>query len=253
MKKNTIAWYESWFNTDLYYHIYANRNHREAAILANLISDKMPLSQFKHLLDVACGRGRHSIQMALKGYDVTGVDLASKALETAKLHAEEFGVAKQTNFVQKDMRSLNYHNKFDAAINVFTSFGYFSDEENLTVLREIATALKPKGYFLLDYLNPTMVEKNLMKEEEGVYLALGLSYQIKRWIANDVVYKSITLSDKDKHVYTTQEQVCLYTSSWFEQGFAEVGFRIKNRFGNYEGNDFDALSSPRQIYLCEKM
>jgi 2-polyprenyl-3-methyl-5-hydroxy-6-metoxy-1,4-benzoquinol methylase len=253
MKNKTTAWYESWFNTDLYYHIYANRNHREAAVLANLISQKIPSATHNHLLDVACGRGRHSIQMAMKGYEVTGVDLATKALETAKLHAIEFGVEHRTHFEQKDMRALNYHNQFDAAINVFTSFGYFTNSENFEVLQQISQSLKPNGLFLFDYLNPVTVEKNLMKEEDGVYLALALSYQIKRWIADNVVYKSISLSDKDQHIYTTQEQVCLYNRDWFEAHFLKAGLQIKEAFGNYEGLTFDPKTSPRQIYLCQKM
>jgi 2-polyprenyl-3-methyl-5-hydroxy-6-metoxy-1,4-benzoquinol methylase len=252
MKKSATAWYESWFNTDLYYHIYANRNHREAAVLANLIEKKIPVSRYNNLLDLACGRGRHSIQMALKGYNVTGVDLATKALETAKMHALEFGVEQKTHFVQKDMRSLGYQNEFDAVINVFTSFGYFSDQENIQVIQQIANALRPKGLFLFDYLNPVTVEKNLMKKEEGVYLALGLSYDIERWIENNIVYKSISLSDKNKDVYTTQEQVCLYERSWFEEHFKNAGLQIKESYGNYEGLPFNAKESPRQLYLCEK-
>lgn len=252
MQKNSTAWYESWFNTDLYYHIYANRNHREAAILAKLISKKIPLNTHEKLLDVACGRGRHSIQMALKGYNVTGVDLATKALETAEEHALDFGVADKTTFEQKDMRKLGYKNIFDAVINVFTSFGYFTDQENQQVLHQIAQALRPNGLFLLDYLNPVTVQDKLKAEEEGVYLELGLSYTIKRWIENNIVYKAISLSDKEQHIYTTQEQVCLYNKDWFEASFLANGFQLKECFGNYDGSKFEPNTSPRQIYLCEK-
>lgn len=253
MRNNSITWYESWFNTDLYYHIYANRNHREAAILANLISQRIPLNTHNKLLDVACGRGRHSIQMALKGYHVTGVDLATKALETAKVHANDFGVSDKTTFEQKDMRMLGYTNSFDAAINVFTSFGYFSDNENQQVLHQIAKALKPKGLLLLDYLNPVTVQNNLTEDEEGVYLELGLSYKIKRWIDNNIVFKAISLSDKEQHIYTTQEQVCLYDKDWFDASFSAAGFQVKDCFGNYDGSKFEPNTSPRQIYLCQKL
>jgi len=79
-----MSWFEEWFDSPLYEKLYANRNSDEAERLADLIEKEIPVKKYSTVLDLGCGRGRHSIALATRGYDVTGVDLSEEALAKAR-------------------------------------------------------------------------------------------------------------------------------------------------------------------------
>jgi SAM-dependent methyltransferase len=111
------------------------------------------------ILDVACGVGRHSIALARLGYDVTGLDISKSYLETARRDARKAGAA--VRFVRADMREIPFEGEFDAAINLFSSFGYFKNQsDDQRVLRQIRRALAPGGKILIDNANLAFVKKH---------------------------------------------------------------------------------------------
>lgn len=95
-----------------------------------------------------CGEGRHSIELAKRGYRPTGVDFNRNAIAVAKERAA--GAEVEVDFVCADMRELAYVEEFDAAICFFGSFGYFDDKQNADFVRRVARALRPAGRFLID-------------------------------------------------------------------------------------------------------
>jgi len=104
------------------------------------------------VLDVACGTGRHAIELAKLGIEVTGVDFNGTILEVAERHAAQQLV--EVLFLKNDMRCLKFREEFDAAYSYWTSFGYFEDESHdYVVLRRIAESLRPGGKFLLELLS----------------------------------------------------------------------------------------------------
>jgi SAM-dependent methyltransferase len=105
------------------------------------------LSRGARVLDVPCGFGRHARLLARRGMRVVGVDLSSAMLAEAR----RGGPQARLSFVRADMRRLGYRGEFDAVMNLYTSFGYFSPRENLAVLRRMARALKPGGRILIDH------------------------------------------------------------------------------------------------------
>jgi SAM-dependent methyltransferase len=115
------------------------------------IEARLALAPGASVLDLACGAGRHAVAMAARGYAVTGVDFNAHYLDLAREAAARAGVA--VDWRQGDMRRLDFAGRFDAVYSYFTSFGYFSDEENENVLAGVARALKPGGRFLLDVVN----------------------------------------------------------------------------------------------------
>src|SRR5207245_2533610 len=126
--------------------------HPETPAQVEAIDKSLHLRKGGRSLDVACGAGRHTIELAKRGYRVTGFDLSAPLLAEARKAARTAAV--KPTFVQGDMRRLAYRNAFDAAISMFTSFGYFDrPEEDRQVLRGIARALRPRGKFLMELFN----------------------------------------------------------------------------------------------------
>jgi ubiquinone/menaquinone biosynthesis C-methylase UbiE len=122
--------------------------HNTGAEVDFLVS-ALKLNAGDKVLDLACGTGRHSVELAARGMDVTGVDFNRTALDIAESAAKGSGVAPR--FVERDMRELQGGELFDAAICFWTSFGYFEDEaDDLRVAQRVARALKPGGRFLID-------------------------------------------------------------------------------------------------------
>lgn len=244
-----MSWFEEWFDSPLYEFLYAYRNEEEANKLADLIERELPVSAYNKIVDVGCGRGRHSITLAQRGYKVTGFDLSPKAIKKAKRKAAERGL-QHIDFRVQDMR-IPLPERFDAAVNLFTTFGYFLDKkENVKVLENVNRMLKPSGCFLIDYMNSNRVKRHLVPEERGTHQ--GVDYSIKRYIENECVYKEVRFSgDEFTSPEEFTERVQLFDKNWFITNLNESGFRPLNVWGNYEGDPFDKVDSPRLIILSE--
>lgn len=239
-------WYEKWFSNKYYLEIYSHRDEKEARDIINLIQRYIPLSTNAKVLDVCCGAGRHSIELARRGYNVTGFDLSSYLISQAK---ENLCNSKEINlnveFFINDMKDFSFGNEYDIAINIFTSFGYFeSDDDNLKVFENVISSLKPGGYFVFDFINPDNLKKTLVSESEDVYDGEKISQ--KRRIENGFVFKDIFIGEEK---YT--ERLRLYTFDDINNVFLKLGFSIMNTFGDYYGNPFDRENSKRMIYICK--
>lgn len=243
-------WFEEWFDSPLYELIYSERNQGEAEKLANLIVELLPPSEFRHVLDLGCGRGRHSISLARRGYRVTGVDLSEASIRTARKRALEKGV-KEVRFIRGDMREP-FDETVDAVVNLFTSFGYFeTDRENRQVLSNMFGMLRPGGRVVVDYLNSERVKSSFVPNEEGEYD--GIHYSIRRYVQNQAIHKEIHFNGGEQAGGRSyNERVKLYDPEWFEEAFRSVGLQPMKLLGDYEGSSFDSESSPRLLVLAER-
>jgi cyclopropane fatty-acyl-phospholipid synthase-like methyltransferase len=217
----------------------------DASRLTGIIEEVIPIRTHTHLLDLACGRGRHSILLAKKGYRVTGIDLSEVAIRKAKAHARREQI-KNVEFNTGDMRETT-GKTFDAVVSLFTSFGYFlEDAENVRVLKNVRAMLKDEGLFLMDYLNPEYVQKNLIPEEKKEID--GVQFIIEREIKDNMVFKTISLTDPEtgKPVEHT-ERVKLYGLDWFRLHMEKCGLKISDVYGNYNSGSFSSKDSPRCI------
>jgi len=158
-------WIEDWFGSEYYSILYKHRDCEEAKLfIDNLISFlKLPASA--RILDCGCGRGRHSIYLAEKGFDVTGIDLSEKNIQSVK-DSERKKLAFYTHDIRKKFR-INY---YDVSLSLFTSFGYFeNDYENNKMIKSISSSLKKevlkflKFLKVLKVLNCRLLMKNLKK------------------------------------------------------------------------------------------
>ena len=120
------------------------RADAEVAALIALLKLEAPM----HILDLACGHGRHANRLAALGHTVIGIDRQPGFLEIARCQAADMGV--NVDYHQSDMRRIDFVDEFDRVLLIFTAFGYFDDEGNLQVLRDVARALKPGGLLAFD-------------------------------------------------------------------------------------------------------
>lgn len=146
-------WYDGFFDTSEWLEqvvprITAERTQQEV----DFIVEKLALEPGEHVLDLACGHGRISLELARRGYRVTGLDLSARSLELARRAADEEGL--DVEWVRGDMREPP-PGPLDAVVNMYTAFGYFEEEaEDQRVLDAVAAALRPGGRFLIEIINP---------------------------------------------------------------------------------------------------
>lgn len=240
-------WFKDWFNSPYYHQLYFNRDEKEAAAFIDKLIEYLQPAPGARMLDVACGKGRHSIHLAEKGFDVTGIDLSEDSIREALQQERD-----TLHFYLHDMRLPFWINYFDAAFNFFTSFGYFKTRrEHDNGIRTIAQSLKTDGLFVMDYLNVHYAEDNLVhrfeKEIEGV------NYFITKWFDETHFYKKIQVEDEalaEPLVYT--EKVAKFSLGDFTEMFAYQGLQIQEVFGDYNFAGYDVNKSPRLLMIAKK-
>lgn len=247
MKKST--WYENWFGKE-YLEVYAHRDEEEARKLIDLIERVLHPAPESEILDLACGNGRHAIALAKRGYQVAGLDLSQDQIDEALRNAGAAGL--KINFFIADMREVPCKRCYDGVVNFFTSFGYFeTDEENQLVLTAIHAALKPGGWFVIDFLNPVFVTENLVPRSEDVVEKTTVIQE--RWISEGPaprVNKKITLI-QDGAPRQFMESVRLYDQKTMNGMIQKAGLVVTRTFGDYEGSEFND-DAPRMIFVGER-
>ncbi|KIL40620.1 SAM-dependent methyltransferase [Gordoniibacillus kamchatkensis] len=243
----SAAWYKQSFGAD-YLTIYKHRDCNHAKQEVRQMIDWLRLPPGARVLDLCCGMGRHSFTLAEFGYDVTGLDLSEVLLSEAK----EQDSSSSVRWLQGDMRHVPLPCvRFDAVVNLFTSFGYFDDDkENRKVLLEIERLLQPGGKWIVDFLNPYAVVSGLVphsERREG-----NMIIREARYVKNGMVYKQITVLEDGRDTRTYTEQVKLYKLPDFEQMLKGSSLVVKQLYGDYQGSSYNAATSPRMIMVGEK-
>lgn len=246
MSNNTKkAWFETWFNSKYYHILYQHRNDHEAAAFIAAIVKHLNIKQNSTVVDLACGKGRHSIELNEQGLNVVGLDLSANSIAHAKQYESE-----SLHFAEHDMRLLYKENFADYVFNLFTSFGYFDNEsDNLLTLKNVAKLLKPQGVLLIDYLNPDAIVSHFPIEEEKT--VKGVNFRIKKHCDGQFIYKDIAF-EVDGKTLTFQEKVQQISSDLFCEWLNKSGFDIISRFGDYKLSAYNAKTSPRQIIISKK-
>lgn len=240
-------WFENWFDSPFYHQLYFDRDEYEAStFISNLLLFLNPEPR-RLMLDVACGKGRHSVQLAGKGHLVTGIDISPNSIAAAKKFETD-----DLEFYRHDMRLPFRINYYHYVFNLFTSFGYFNTQrEHDDSIRTIASSLRSGGFFVLDYLNSVYVTCKLVPHEEKI---IGNThYQITRRRDDTHFYKEIQVTDPalpQPLVYT--EKVAAFTLTDFETMFHRQGLTIRQVFGDYSLNSFSSEKSKRLILIAQK-
>jgi SAM-dependent methyltransferase len=235
-------WFEQWFGEE-YHALYPHRDDEDARRAVALIRSVVPWGSGggDRILDLACGPGRHAAELARWGGQVVGFDLSRAMLLRARERS-------RGALVRGDMRALPFRDgSFTLAVNLFTSFGYFlNEDENRRVVSQVAAALAPGGHFVLDYLNAEHVRRTLKVTEQ----ANGRDVRVRRRIdgANRFVIKEIELRDEGRRF---EERVRLYGADELVALLTDAGLRVVARFGDYDGGPA-GHDAPRVILVAAR-
>jgi SAM-dependent methyltransferase len=246
-------WFREWFNHPFYLEVYSHRDSEEAVRCINTILAITGLDAKKpesvSVLDIACGAGRHAVELARLGYSVTGNDLSPYLLEEARKEAEK---CKATiAFSCCDMREIPANGDFDLVVQLFTSFGYFDNEEDdLRVFRNVNKSLKNSGWYVLDLINPRHLEKNLVPESTRT--AGDLAVTEKRKLSGGRITKTISITSADGSTAEFTESVKLFSLEKILRMLRREGLTVEKITGNYNGEPFKEESSPRMMIFSRK-
>lgn len=235
-------WFESWFDSEYYHLLYEHRDDSEAQAFLSRLLNRVHLPVPSRVLDLACGKGRHSRYLNSCGHDVTGVDLSPENIRYCRQYENE-----RLHFYEHDMRNVIRVRYFDAVFNLFTSFGYFERKaENEKVIKAVSSSLRTGGYFIIDFLNVRYAVKHL-QPSETIYRG-DTRFDIGKKVEDQKIIKTIQV---DGHSFS--EEVRLIEIHDFQQCFAHAGLTVLNVYGDYQLNDFNAETSQRLIFITRKI
>ncbi len=213
----------------------------------------LALEPRSRVMDLACGRGRQTLELARRGHRVLGIDPDDAALAQARQAAR--GERLNVHFLKNDIRQITYRAEFDAVINLFTSFGYFpSERDDLRALESVARALKPGGRLLLDLLNKEWLmrhfDPNAWEQAEGGRGAVALD-DISFNFETGRLENRRTIINKDGSRSPVFISVRVYTLTEIKSLLARAGLTYRQSFGGFEGVPY-GMDSPRLIVLAER-
>lgn len=240
-------WYKDWFNSPYYHKLYFERDEKEAQNFILKLLEHLKPAKESRLLDIACGKGRHSRFLAQQGYDVTGIDLSLDSITYAKQYEND-----RLHFYQHDMRLPAWINYFDYAFNFFTSFGYFKTRrEHDDAISTIVKGLKNSGIVLIDYLNVHYTEEHLVHNE--IKTIGDTQYEIHRWMDESHFYKKIIITNPSlDHLLQFVEKVAKLSPGDFTDMLSFQGMQVTDIFGDYQLNKYNVRNTPRLIVLARK-
>jgi len=239
--KNSENWFSTWFDSPYYHILYKNRNEEEAQVFMDNITHYLNMPENGTILDLACGKGRHSIYLNKLGYQVTGVDLSENSIAIANESSNE-----TLQFKTHDMREP-MNETYDAVFNLFTSFGYFDTfEDNIKTLKAIKNSINEYGFGVIDFFNADFIIENLVAEETKEID--GITFNIKRFVENKKIIKEIRFEDKGE-TYNFTEKVSAFTLADFESMMEEAGIYLLEIFGDYKLKKFYKTQSDRLIMI----
>jgi len=205
------------------------------------------------VLDLCCGPGRHSLPLSSLG-KVVSFDLSRYLLSALRERSRGMGSYENVSLVEGDMRQLPFKSGFfGGVINLQTSFGYFSDEENELVLQEVSRVLKPDGVFVLEMANPGWIVANFQArgwdETRSFY---ALEERCLDWKAKRMRSRWILVNKKDGEIGEMLVDDRLYDLSELKELLLGAGFDVVSVFGSAEKEEFHVTRSRRMLLVAKK-
>lgn len=222
----------------------------DAAGQANFVEDVLPLAPGACILDLACGYGRHAIELARRGYKVTGYDASKDYIEAAVNAAEEAGIT--VSFEHADMRQLNAGGRFDAVLSLSTSLAFYDEKTNLDILSRIHAAIKPGGAFLFDQGNIFWLVDSFVRDNADVTTNLAdgrVHHRNTSFDPQTFILSRRSVLEGDDGRNEAGWDIRYYTLPELRGMFADIGFTLKAVYGDYDKSDY-GLDSKRLITVA---
>jgi SAM-dependent methyltransferase len=203
----------------------------------------------RDILDVACGAGRHSIPLAKRGYNVTGLDFSATFLDGGRRRADAENVS--IAWQRGDMRELPWRDRFDGALCFGNSFGYCDRDGTRAFLRSLADALKPGAAFVLETgaaaesLLPALQTRRWM--EVGDILFFSSATYDTAHSRLDIEYSFLRGSVRETHMAHTW----IHTVAEIKDLFASAGLIVEKLFSSTDGAPF-RLGDPKLLLVARK-
>lgn len=220
--------------------LFVERRWSDAPAEVEQVISLLEIEPGAHVLDLCCGVGRHSLELARRGFQVTGVDRTRPYLDSASNQAEGEGL--EVEFVQSDMRDFCRPDAFDAVVNLFTSFGYFEDpEDDRKVAMNMYRSLKSGGVFLIDMMGKEVLAR-IFRERDWYEEADMLILQERKitkdwsWMEN----RWILLADNDRTEINLSHRI--YSAVELASLLTECGFTHVDAYGDLDGSAYDHLA-----------
>ncbi|MDQ3291231.1 MAG: class I SAM-dependent methyltransferase [Bacteroidota bacterium] len=238
-------WFSTWLDSPYYDLLYKNLDVQKAQTFINNLIGHLQTKLTYMLLEMGCGKGRHSHFLNQKGFNVTGLDISEQNIAFAKQFENE-----RLRFYQHDMRDIFRTAYYDLILNLFTNFGYFNSEtENVVALRSTVAAIKPGGKLVIDFMNTNHTIKHLVHTEEKEIE--GVHFKISRKVEKGYIVKNIAITDGEQS-NTFYEKVRALTYDHFMEYFRMTSLRMVNVFGSYDLEPYHPETSERMIFILKK-
>ena len=243
-----------WYNNDEFWDVMSHKlfgvkNPAETKKEIEQIISLTGITPNSKILDLCCGQGRHSLELAKRGFEVTGVDRTVQYLEKAKSEASEKNLS--VEFIKDDMSSFKRKNYFNTIIIMYTSFGYFEKHnDNMKVLYNLHSSLRGNGILLIDLAGKEILQKKF-KERDSLELD-GITYIEERKVIgnwNRIENKWIKLKENQRKEFILSHW--LYSENEFKEMLKEAGFSSVKIFGDLAGKMYDE-NAQRLIAIASK-
>jgi SAM-dependent methyltransferase len=249
-----MGYKKEWFNDESFWERYApvmfdDAHWDEVPLVADGVTALARLDLYgevpgaasgPRLLDLCCGFGRISLELARRGFAVTGVDITEAFLRTAGDDAlyEDLDI----EFVREDARSFRRPDFFDAAVNLYISFGYFEDPaDDLLAVRNVFDSLKPGGAFIIETLGKEIAVRDFTEcewFERAGYTVLTEYEAVDSWAALKNRWILIRDGERIEKAFTQR----LYAATELRRLLFEAGFDGVELYGDWDESAYDERS-----------
>lgn len=246
MKKE---WWKTFFDENYLALWGARGNFENTKSEVDFIVKKAISKKSGRILDLCCGHGRHSLELAKRGYKVTGLDYSDYELSIAK--KEALSQKLKVNFIKGDARKFNLLVKFDLILNLFTAFGYGTKDEDRHIIQKVHKHLVKGGYFFTDLMSLPWLWRNYLPfNKERAKNVVVDCYRSFDFLNNVNTEKRVLTNKGKKKIY--YNHLHIYSLVELNELLSSEGLKVLKVWGTYKGDQY-TLDTKRMIVLAKKL
>ncbi len=244
-------WFERFFDAEYVARLRDEKPLQQTQAEVDFLMRSLRLPPGAQILDVPCGYGRHARELARRGFRVVGVDLSRAMIAEAR---RRFLEGPRLRFLRRDMRRIAFRAEFDAVVNLYTSFGYFTPAQNEAALRRMARALRPGGLLLIDHRDPgydaTLPRRLWYRSGPKRFILEDRRFDPRTKITRSTQL-TITTGRRRRVVQKTL-RLQEYSLPQWRRMLRHVGLRLQRAYSGYDGRPYRPASTGRLIVVAEK-